>query len=78
LRAAREHGLDLAASFLIGDRGSDIAAGVRAGCRTVLIEGPASLEPPIVTVEPLDPAECRPDRACANLTAAVNWILEVS
>jgi len=36
-RAAAEHGVKLSASFMIGDRGSDIAAGQRAGCRTLLI-----------------------------------------
>lgn len=36
--AAREHGIDLAASFLVGDRWRDIEAGRRAGCRTILID----------------------------------------
>jgi histidinol-phosphate phosphatase family protein len=38
LRAAREHGLDLASSWMVGDILDDIEAGHRAGCRTVLIE----------------------------------------
>lgn len=38
LRAAREHGLTLADSWMIGDILDDIEAGRRAGCRTVLIE----------------------------------------
>jgi D-glycero-D-manno-heptose 1,7-bisphosphate phosphatase len=42
LTAAAEHGIDLAASFMVGDRGSDIAAGRAAGCRTFLIERPYS------------------------------------
>ncbi len=37
LQAAAEHGLDLAASFAIGDKQSDVAAGKAAGCRTVLV-----------------------------------------
>jgi histidinol-phosphate phosphatase family protein len=37
LRAAREHGLDLTSSWLVGDIVDDIEAGRRAGCRTVLI-----------------------------------------
>lgn len=35
--AARELGLDLAASWMIGDRASDLEAGARAGCQTVLV-----------------------------------------
>jgi D-glycero-D-manno-heptose 1,7-bisphosphate phosphatase len=34
-RAARELGLDLPASFMVGDRDSDLEAGRRAGCRTI-------------------------------------------
>jgi D-glycero-D-manno-heptose 1,7-bisphosphate phosphatase len=34
LEAARLHGLDLAASWMIGDSDSDIQAGKNAGCRT--------------------------------------------
>jgi D-glycero-D-manno-heptose 1,7-bisphosphate phosphatase len=40
--AARELGLELAASWLIGDTDSDVAAGAAAGCRTILIENPDS------------------------------------
>lgn len=75
LRAAREHGLDLAASVMVGDRMTDIAAGAKAGCRTVLIEGPQTGAPPIVTADPLDPT-VRPDHTCSSLTDAVRWILE--
>lgn len=39
LRAARELNLDLAASFLVGDRWRDIGAGEAAGCITVLVAG---------------------------------------
>lgn len=35
LEAARAHGLDLAASWMMGDAESDIQAGKSAGCRTV-------------------------------------------
>ncbi len=37
-RAAHEHGIDLAASWMIGDILNDVEAGRRAGCRTVLID----------------------------------------
>jgi len=38
LQAAREHDLDLAASFMVGDNLKDMLAGERAGCRTVLVD----------------------------------------
>jgi D-glycero-D-manno-heptose 1,7-bisphosphate phosphatase len=37
-RAAREHGVDLGRSWLIGDILHDVEAGRRAGCRTVLLD----------------------------------------
>jgi histidinol-phosphate phosphatase family protein len=36
-RAARAHGIDLAASWFIGDILDDVEAGRRAGCRTLLL-----------------------------------------
>jgi D-glycero-D-manno-heptose 1,7-bisphosphate phosphatase len=39
LRAAQEYGIDLRASFAVGDILDDIEAGNRAGCRTVLLPG---------------------------------------
>ncbi|ACR28649.1 D-glycero-alpha-D-manno-heptose-1,7-bisphosphate 7-phosphatase [Burkholderia glumae] len=38
LQAAREHGLDLARSWFVGDILDDVEAGNRAGCRTVLLD----------------------------------------
>jgi len=38
LDAARTHGIDLAASWMVGDILDDIEAGRRAGCRTVLLD----------------------------------------
>lgn len=37
-RAADEHGIDLARSWMVGDILDDIEAGRRAGCRTVLLD----------------------------------------
>jgi D-glycero-D-manno-heptose 1,7-bisphosphate phosphatase len=42
LAAAAAHGIDLPASWMIGDRDTDVEAGARAGCRTVLVEHPGS------------------------------------
>ena len=47
LRAAEELEIDLARSFMVGDRDSDLEAGRRAGCRTILFGAtdPGGLEP---------------------------------
>lgn len=44
LAGAQDHGADLPSSWMIGDRMSDIEAGARAGCRTILLEGVESAE----------------------------------
>jgi histidinol-phosphate phosphatase family protein len=42
LTAARRHGIDLTVSWMVGDRERDVAAGKRAGCRTVLVSPDAA------------------------------------
>jgi histidinol-phosphate phosphatase family protein len=37
LQAAREHGIDTQRAFMVGDKISDLCAGRRVGCRTVLV-----------------------------------------
>jgi len=37
IRAAREHGLSLRRSWLVGDKWSDLEAGVAVGCRVILV-----------------------------------------
>jgi D-glycero-D-manno-heptose 1,7-bisphosphate phosphatase len=37
LRAAEDFGLDLKRCWMIGDKLSDIEAGIRAGCKTILV-----------------------------------------
>ena len=65
LEAAETYGIDLPASFLVGDRWRDIEAGRRAGCRTVFLDlGYAERQP--------DPPA---DQTAADLPAAVAWIL---
>lgn len=76
LQAAREHNLNLIASFVVGDRITDIIAGARAGCRTVLAQTGKHEAPPIETVEPLDES-VQPHHTCANLGEAVRWILGI-
>ena len=46
LQAARELQVDLAASFMIGDRAKDVEAGQRAGCRTFFLDHGYAEAPP--------------------------------
>lgn len=62
LRAAREHDIDLGRSWMIGDSESDIEAGKRAGCKTILI-GSSPLN--------YSPKGIEPDLLANSLTAAV-------
>lgn len=68
LDAAQQHGIDLAASFMVGDRWKDVEAGRRAGCRTVFIQ--CDYDEPL----PDPPA----DWTTRSLPEAVEWILLTS
>lgn len=73
LQAAQELGLDCHRSVLVGDRGSDIAAGRAAGCRTILVTTGRHLDPPIES--PDGAYDGTPDRACATLLEAARLIV---
>jgi D-glycero-D-manno-heptose 1,7-bisphosphate phosphatase len=64
-QAAKEHGIDLKSSFMVGDRSGDILAGAAAGCRTFLIDLPYS-----------QADRCCPDARVADLTEAARQIVE--
>jgi D-glycero-D-manno-heptose 1,7-bisphosphate phosphatase len=62
LEAAREWGIDLTASYFVGDRWRDVEAGQRAGCRVMFIDyhyREKRPEAPFVTVESLRDAAMR-------------------
>jgi D-glycero-D-manno-heptose 1,7-bisphosphate phosphatase len=65
LEAARKHNIDMATSFMVGDRWRDIEAGYNAGCRTILIDYGYSERPP-------DHAS---DFRARSLHEAADWIL---
>jgi D,D-heptose 1,7-bisphosphate phosphatase len=67
LKAAQELDIDMSRSWMIGDSYRDIEAGMRAGCKTVLINSP--IKP--VQKNPSDP---QPDRQAVNIREAVNII----
>lgn len=62
LAAARQYGIDLRRSFVIGDRWRDIAAGRAVGCCTILLDRPYSACP-------------RADARVATLGEAVDFVL---
>ncbi len=64
LAAARDHGIDLGSSYVVGDRWSDVAAGREARCRTVWIERGYDEK------QPLDA-----DARVASLASACDWIV---
>jgi D-glycero-D-manno-heptose 1,7-bisphosphate phosphatase len=77
LSAARDLDLDLSRSWAVGDRMTDVIAGIRAGCRTVLVETGRHADAPIETTETLD-LSMRPDHTCPDLPSAVVWMLRSS
>ena len=77
LQAAQAHDLDLAASFFIGDRLSDIECGINAGCRTVLLTHEKSSRKD--SVDPEDAvAREKAHYITSSLKDAAKWIIEVS
>ena len=63
-RAAQELGLDLARSWMVGDRWRDVDCGKNAGCRTLFIDGGYA-----------EDLRARPDFIVRSFSAAVDIIL---
>jgi len=68
VEAARDLGIELSSSFMVGDRWSDIEAGHRAGCRTVHVERGYWGEP-----QPIGA-----DHTVTGLPEAAEWIIGAS
>jgi D-glycero-D-manno-heptose 1,7-bisphosphate phosphatase len=77
LQAAQENDLDLRQSFMIGDRLTDIAAGQRAGCGTILVQTGQHLAAPIQTVDNLENT-LPPDYVEPHLYAAAERMISLS
>lgn len=70
LQASREMGIDLAQSWMVGDKVSDVLAGWRAGCRSILIDKELTAE----TVSLLEMRQT--ETICPDLLTAVQFILK--
>jgi D-glycero-D-manno-heptose 1,7-bisphosphate phosphatase len=66
LQAAREHSIDLAASWFVGDREADMECGRRAGTRTILVHTGYGAG-----------QTCAADYICAGAVAAAEVILNL-
>ena len=69
LQAARDLDIDLAASFVVGDRWIDVQMGRAAGSRTVLVRTGYGLE------EEARPQEAEADMVADDLMEAASWII---
>jgi D-glycero-D-manno-heptose 1,7-bisphosphate phosphatase len=68
LQAAAAHDIDLAQSFMIGDRWRDVDAGAAVGCRTIWIDRGYDEHAP----------EHVPDARVGSLGTAADWIVDVA
>ncbi len=67
LKAAEEMDLDLGQSWCVGNSISDMEAGLRAGCKTILIDLPSHQQQ-------LEPGQPRPNYKAVNIKEVVNII----
>lgn len=70
--AARAHDLDLSASYMIGDKATDVEAGQQAGCRTVLLK--SGYGERVLAGEYQWPVQ--PNFVAPTLVEAIAWVLE--
>jgi D-glycero-D-manno-heptose 1,7-bisphosphate phosphatase len=67
LEAASELGVDLAKSYMVGDRASDVEAGRRTGCATLFID-----------LDYAEPAPSAPDYVVRSVAEAADVIIEAA
>jgi D-glycero-D-manno-heptose 1,7-bisphosphate phosphatase len=72
LKAAQEAALDVKSSFMVGDGFTDIEAGRKAGCKTILIGHLSSL-----LTQMMEKKRLYPTYLAENFEEAVRWILLV-
>jgi D,D-heptose 1,7-bisphosphate phosphatase len=67
LLAADEMDIDLSQSWIIGNSTRDVDAGLRAGCKTILLDSPTH-------DKAIEPGQARPDYTAVNMKEAINII----
>jgi D-glycero-D-manno-heptose 1,7-bisphosphate phosphatase len=67
IEAAADFGLSLGGSFMVGDKNSDVGAGLAAGCTTILLRTGKAGSDPIRNL-------AQPNHECANLLEAARLI----
>jgi len=67
LQAAQDHAIDLAQSWMVGDRDTDIQCGQAAGCMTALIT---------TSADSAKRDQSQPDLVCDTLTHVVDTLLK--
>ena len=65
VKSVEEYGIDLANSYVVDDRGSDIKLGNNVSCKTIFVQTGLNKHPKL-----------HPDYAARDLLDAVNWILK--
>ncbi|MFC1576800.1 D-glycero-alpha-D-manno-heptose-1,7-bisphosphate 7-phosphatase [Candidatus Omnitrophota bacterium] len=71
-KAAKEHGVDLKRSLIIGDGAVDICAGKKAGLKALLVLSGKS------AASDVEAWEVKPDHIFKDLIEAVNWLIKNS
>jgi len=66
--AAHKHDIDLKKSWMVGDRMTDVEAGLRAGCRSILLQNS--------TTPPIDTSFAAPQIISKDMLDAAKYILE--
>jgi D-glycero-D-manno-heptose 1,7-bisphosphate phosphatase len=65
IEAAFDWDIDLSASYMIGDRWTDVEAGRRAGCQTILVNAAVT-----------EARRCKPDFHASSMEEVKQWIFQ--
>jgi D-glycero-D-manno-heptose 1,7-bisphosphate phosphatase len=68
VQAAKKYGIELDKSWMVGDRMTDVVAGLGAGCGSILLQNE--------TTPPIDPAYPKPEIICQNILTAAQLIVK--
>jgi D-glycero-D-manno-heptose 1,7-bisphosphate phosphatase len=72
LDAQKDHNIDLIKSYLVGDKLSDMEAGNKAGCKTILVKTGHGIQ----EYNKISKNKIKPDHICENILHSIEYILE--